>query len=641
MISSNSSWDRQSAKRLRSPAFVNSPARVYFEFENRLTTKIASYNLGNIRFRNNLTDSLNTGRNEQIENSYEQSDANGYRYKSVSHVHIPATVIGSSLEILGHGSPCKVGFENCEIIRATCTDGTDSKCVIGKCKIGQLSRVSGDKWRYDSFTVPGLYYFVWGTESVTLRSVTRGKFVLPAGSGTVNVDRVASIPVRVYLPPETYEAETFTRRVIVHLSDENSIRAVTDSVDDFLRKLLYRDQATVKAEREIYDRLISTVKSVLDPVWYDVVAEVIKEVWINRGTRNNRDFLISCYEALRGVYQSGIQIALSGFNGSSVKFDEQIGRPVYGRLPGVEGAYNKEDETVAVAKWLTAGTDDFLSTSKTLLDNFYRIYLDPDTCYPLHLEWIAQHVGFTSNLWNASWPDRVKRLLISNAHVNRLSGPIWTTDPELDTFRKIDLSFIERYMPWSPFENATTSYRYTSKVYNETTNLTELVTFNSLVIDGSAWPGLLPARGSLLSLMFMFWVFGIKAHSAEEFKDDNGLTVRSGLRELEVSAPVNTPYMVDMLKVGTNTDSEVNNFPNQLIADLSTCQDELSANTVVIRMPFYYNRDGRTWDAAKNIVENYAPVTCTTRLQYAITTADLSVADDIFFEPVISDPYEE
>jgi Phage tail protein (Tail_P2_I) len=635
MISSNSTWDRKSAKKLKSPAFVFGSARVYLEFENRFTSKIGNYRLGNVTFRKNLADDLESGRNEQITLNYENSTADGYRYKSVSHVHIPDTLLGPELEIFAHGSPGKNGFENCAIIRASCVDGTDKQCLAGKCKIGALSRVEGDKWRYDSFTVPGLHYYVYGSEYVDLRSIVRGKFVLPAGSGTVNVDRVASIPARVYLPPSTYESETFTRRVIVRLSDEGNIKSVTDSVDDFLRRLLYRSQATVEAEEQIYDKLVDTIKSTLDPVWHGVVTNGIEEVWIDRGSQNNRDFLISCYYKLSEIYESGIQTALSRIKGSSIQIDEQIGRPVYGRLPGVEEAYNKEDDSVAVAKWLISGTDDFLSSSKTLLDNFYLLYLNPDTCYPPNLDWIAQHVGFTSNLWNSSWPDRVKRLLITNAHVNKLSGSMWTTDPEADTFRKIDLGFIEQYL-YNPVSGISTFYRYTSKVYDTETDLTGLVRFSNLVVDASAWTGLLPARGSMLSLMFMLWVFGIKAHSAEEFQGEPlNLTVRSGLRELEITSPINTPYMVDMLKVGTDTDAEVNNFANQMIADMCTCQDELSANTVVVRMPFYYNRNGRTWDAAQHIVENYAPVTCVTRLQYAISTADLSVADDVFFEPSI------
>jgi hypothetical protein len=92
--------------------------------------------------------------------------------------------------------------------------------------------------------------------------------------------------------------------------------------------------------------------------------------------------------------------------------------------------------------------------------------------------------------------------------------------------------------------------------------------------------------------------------------------------------------MVDVLRVGDDTDAETGNYPNQLIADIGTCQDEQSANTVIVRMPFYYNRNGRSWDAARKVLDNYMPSTAINRIQYAYAVADLLVADDVFFEPV-------
>lgn len=631
MLSSNSTWDRGAAKKSPSPAFIKGPARVVYEFENRRSDKIFSHTLGRIDFRPGLGDALSSGRNEQIETLYDDTD-----YKSVAYVHIQPVLLGSDLTVLGHGVPTSGGLENCAMVGAECSGtGTDTACERGKCGIGQLTRVSGDRWRYDSLTVPGLYYFVFGTESVTLRSVNRGQFTLPAGVGIIDVVRVASVPATIYLPPNTYSAETFTRRVITtRYAGSETVRSLTDSVDTFIRALLGLNQATVDAETEVRDRLLDTLRSVLDPVWYGFVSDAVNDAW--DPNTSNRDFLIAAYETLTVLYGSGVEVMISGIKASAVNIDDRIGRPVYGRLPGVEGAYNNPDEGDTPAKWLTAGADDLLSGTKYSLDNFYRTYLDPETCYPLNLDWIAQHLGFVGGLWNLEWPNTTKRLLLRNAHVNSVSGSMWTRDPGQDTLRRIDTGRIERVEVTGSL--VTTAYRYSSREYDPDTELTGVVTFNNLVADVSLWQGILPSRGSLLTLLFMFWALNIKAHSPEELRYETGtgtFAVRSGLRNRELNAPVNVPYMVDVLRVGTDTDAGVSNYPNQLIADIGTCQDELSANTTVIRMPFYYNRNGRTWDAAVSVMSNYAPSTSVNRIQYAYAVADLLVADDVFFEPEV------
>jgi hypothetical protein len=633
VLSSNSTWDRGAAKKLLSPAFIPGSGRVVYEFENRRPVKIFSHTLGRVDFRNGLDDLLTSGRNEQIEEFYDNT-----AYRSVSHVYVEPTLLGEGLVVLGHGIPISNGLENCARIGAECEGtGSDTECERGKCGIGSLSRVSGDRWRYDSLTVSGLYYFVFGTDRVTLRSVTRGRFSLPAGAGTVNVPRVASIPATIYLPPNTYSSETFTRRVITtRYSDLITVRSLTDSVDNFVRALLGTNQATVDVETVVRDRLLNSLQSDLDPAWYGFVSDSIDSVWDEDMT--NREFAIAAYGALTELYESGVEVMMSGIRGSRVAVDDQIGRPVYGRLPGVEGTYNNPDEPDTPAKWLTAGADDLLSGTKHILDNFYRTYLDPDTCYPLNLDWLAQHLGFVGGLWNLEWPNATKRLLLSNAHVNRVSGSMWTQDPSLDTLRRIDTGRIERVQVNSGTGVVTTAYRYSGRAYNTTTDLTTIGTINNLVVDVSRWQGILPSRGSILTLLFMFWALGIKAHTPGELRYDASagvFVIRSGLRDRELNAPINVPYIVDVLRAGTDTDAEVANYPNQLIAGIGTCQDELSANTTVIRMPFYYNRNGRSWDAAVSVMDNYAPSTSINRVQYAYSVADLLVADDVFFEPEV------
>ena len=639
MISSNSTWDRGSRKPDVSPAFSLGRAKVTYEFPNRRSQKIFSHRLGNITFRDGLGTQLSDSRNELIDEVYGQRDIGGYRYKPVSHTYIKPTLIGSDLTVLGHGAPRSGGYENCVLVGAECADGTDTQCEVGKCEVGRLSRVSGEKWRYDSLTVPGLYYFVFGTERVELRPIVRGRFSLPAGAGTIDVVYPASPSGTVYLPPNTYSAETFTRRVVrqVFSGTVDDLRLITDSVDNFARGLLGINQAEDRVEQGVKDRLLDLLYSTTDIAWHPSLLDTIENIWIQRYKITNRDFAFRCYEQLTELYSSGLQISMSGLKVARVVVDQEIGRPVYGRLPGISGSYNT-DEGDTEAKWLTAGADSELSASKNLIDTFYRTFLNPATCYPLNLDWIAQHMGFIGGLWDLEWSASTKRALIDNAHVNRLpeSGP-WTTDPDLDTLRRIDLSKIER-VSVSGQGVVTLAYRYSSKVYDAETNLTSINTHNDLVIDVSRWRGILPDRGNLLTLLFLMWIFEIKAPSPSELSfdsSDNTFTVLSGLRANQSTAPVNTPYIVDTLKVGDDTDAEVYNYPNQLIADVSTSQDELSANTMVVRMPFYYNRDGRSWDATRSVLENYAPETCIKRIQYGYAAADLLVAEDILFEPIV------
>lgn len=622
MTFSNSSWDRESGKRLVSPAFTLHPARVEFEFANRPSRKIFQHVLGQVQF--NRT-GINPPRDSVITESYESNE-----FASISNTYIPTTLLNSELEVFAHGVPVRDGGENCVLAGMTCAGGVNNtRCDRGKCVIGKLTKESGstDKWRYESYSVPGLYYYVYGVESVELISVMRGLFPLPGDDGFIPVDRPASISSTIYLPPNLYSSESFIRRIIRFFTNES----VQDSMNIFLRGVLKDDTlATVPAEQKIYDRVKTAVTESLQAVWSVFVTSVLDEIWADSASLTNREFLVSVYNSLGELYNQGVQVALSSFRESVVNVDGNISRPVYNRLPGIAGGYNNDNPAVDVSAWVVSGADMELSDSKTRLDHFYDNFLDPETCYPLNLDWIAQHLGFFGGMWDLEWNTNVKRVLIANAHKNELrENGFWTRDSELDTLRLLDLSRIE------VLNGTNTVSRYSTKVYDPNTQLVSVEEVPELVVDMSSWPGLIPARGSLLSLIFLFWVFGIKAVSGEEMiqDGDGSYRVKSGLRRAELNAPINVPVVTDVIHVGTEEDAEVGVYPNQLIADISTCQDVNSANTMVIRMPFYYNRNGRTWDAAQSIVENWMSGTAVKRLQYGYAAADLLVADDIFYTP--------
>jgi hypothetical protein len=632
---SNSSWDRSAKRISRSPAFSMKESAVVFEFPNRSRRKIFENSLGRVEFLSE-PGRLNNSRDEVIQKSYGERTLSGYRYPSVSHAHILPTLLSPELEILAHGTPVKGGWENCAMAGMSCSEGDDdTRCGVGKCLIGYLERDPefSDRWIFNSYVTPGLYYYVYGVEYVNLKTVIRGKFILPAGLDTINVQRKSSILTTVYLPPNTYEKETFTRRVIKSLDPES----LQDSLNVFLRAVMGSEiLATIPAEKRTYEKVVNTVIKSLPGVWSEFVIKEIDSVWINKFLYNNREFLIKCYEILGDLYSRGVQVSKSSFNRSSVSVDTDISRPVYNRLPGITGSYNSDNPDSDVAAWLVSGSDMELSRSKTLIDRFYSVFLDPETCYPPNLDWIAQHMGFFGGMWNLEWSTDVKRLLLANAHKNSLSpGGIWTDDPDLDTLRQLDLSATEE-VEESVIEEVNkivTVSRYKEKVFNEEFLIVETVTVPDLLIDMSSWPGLIPSRGSLVTTMFLFWAFGIKAISAEEMtiSEDGSYRVRDGLRRVELDSPVNLPVIYDVLHVGTEQDSEVGVYGNQLVAGMGVCRDTNLSNTVVIRMPFYYNRDGRTWNSARSIVENWMPGTVEKRLQYGYAAADLLVAEDILY----------
>jgi hypothetical protein len=443
---------------------------------------------------------------------------------------------------------------------------------------------------------------------------------------------LASISTTVYLPPKTYSDETFVRKVIRYESG-GKVVSLQDSLDNFVRSLLGENLATVEVEQELIDRTVGRISSSIPGVWSEFITQAINN--ISTPSLTNREFLVEAYGVMTDMYSKGLQQSLNSIKFGKVSIDKDISRPVYNRLPGISGSYNSEDNPDNLSKWVTSGVDSYLAYYKNhILDRFYQLYLNPETCHPECLDWVAQHVGLAPAFWDLEWDYSLKRLLILNAQVNRLSGDLWGKENE--TFRTIDQSIIETVNVNG--SSVTTYNRFYKKSYNTTTSTTSITPVSSLKVDVSRWEGIIPSKGSLLTLFILFYIFGIKAVSGEELKYDiseGTFSVKSGLRKYEFSSPVNIPYSVDVLHVGDDQDLETGNFPNQLIADVSTCYDEKAANTVVIRMPFYYNRNGRTWDATQYIVDKFVPTTAISRVQYAYAAADLLVADDIFFEPVV------
>ena len=156
------------------------------------------------------------------------------------------------------------------------------------------------------------------------------------------------------------------------------------------------------------------------------------------------------------------------------------------------------------------------------------------------------------------------------------------------------------------------------------------------------------AKGSMLSFAFLTSVFDLKSHTSEEVevselvsgKNDNNSEYqviikkpKNGLRNAELSAPPLWPYKSEILQVGGESDLSINNYSNQIVAGVSRVTTLEDSKNVFFRVPYYYNRNGKSWDRVDYITKNWLPDNLNKRTQYAYLSADLWAVGDGFFEP--------
>lgn len=84
------------------------------------------------------------------------------------------------------------------------------------------------------------------------------------------------------------------------------------------------------------------------------------------------------------------------------------GRPVFNRLPGVNGGYSDNE----VADWLTRYWDELLTTLSLGVDDVPR-QIDPLTCDVFWLDFLAIPTGWVGLYWDTTWPESAKRLLLA------------------------------------------------------------------------------------------------------------------------------------------------------------------------------------------------------------------------------------
>lgn len=292
-----------------------------------------------------------------------------------------------------------------------------------------------------------------------------------------------------------------------------------------------------------------------------------------------------------------------------------------------------------VAKWIMSGVDEFLREKKHDIDSFYFKYLDPTECSVKNIDWLAQHVGLCEPVWNIAWELDYKRALIKNA-LGWFDKGLTSTigDTEYDTIKG-------QVLKEAPFNSSlwrdAETVESSDGVDISEIDLTKIAASGFFKKDGTLtsgfsvykkeWDGLMESKGSILTLVFLFSLFNVKAHSENELVTIGSITkVRNGLRSYESNAPTLLPYKQDFIQVGTSDEKAIETYSNQLVPG-SVVADLEGVKTTFFRMPFYYNRGGRTWDLVESISKYWVHHTMNSRVQYAYLAADLWRQGDAYF----------
>lgn len=85
-------------------------------------------------------------------------------------------------------------------------------------------------------------------------------------------------------------------------------------------------------------------------------------------------------------------------------------RPIYARLPGVNGQYQSE-EGETIANWLTAHSDRILVDVQGKVLDMPR-QLSAQFCDESFLDFLAVLGGFTGEYWDKNWTANQKRLIL-------------------------------------------------------------------------------------------------------------------------------------------------------------------------------------------------------------------------------------
>jgi len=609
------SWNstRSVPVRYQNSAFI--PGKITVEFDRTKYSKISDFSYGRFKY---LTRDLNPARDDVIPD-----------YTEIRKVYLDQVIISpkedGSYEVLGHGAISQARTtENCSREGMNCSsgNGTDVSCNPGKCIRGRVLR-SGKKWQFVGADNYSYYIFP-----------DNGKLLVK------HVHNTVSRYTTLYVPPNTYLDPNFIRGPVSSYGS-----GIDDSKDFFCRRY-------IQLEGDAVENIKSDLSVLVQP-WLDLAYALIDSAWSSSPSKII--FLRKVYDDLSSLFDKTIQETSSSFRPSKLtEYGSEMARPIYDRLPGVSGAYYSDSKDT-VAKWLVSGGDEELSIAKDRISNFYSDYLDPDTCYPTYLDWLAQHIGLFGTLWDTQWTIPVKRAMIKNAfgwwdrefdgtnHKSKVLGefpfnasPLWGSE---DTSKYYNFSEIGKIVVDG--NEIVKSDRFVVNRVNTTTHRLSLDTAAVVVFNKADWNGLIESKGSLLCFAFLVSVFGLKSHDSRELevldKTKNLVRVRSGLRDCESDAAPLMPFKLNHIQVGSESDLDSLNMANQLVCGISRVSNTFASRTIVLRVPFYYNRGGRSWNKVKYIADSWMPNNVNCHVQYGYLAAGMWAVGDAFFEPEIVD----
>jgi hypothetical protein len=236
----------------------------------------------------------------------------------------------------------------------------------------------------------------------------------------------------------------------------------------------------------------------------------------------------------RSIYGKDLRVAY----GMSPMYSSRTKEELYSAKDKLSWKMLSDDKIPSppVAKWMLAGVDEFLREKKHDIESFYYSYLDPTECSVKNLDWLAQHVGLTEPFWNVKWDQKYKRALIKNAlgwfeesltqtvggtEYETTKGEVlleypftedlWRTAHGTLTdgvdFSEIDLSKIPKIL-YSSYDKSISNESYVTK--NNGSKADEFSVYKQ------DWKGLIESKGSVMSLLFLFSLFQVKAHTANE-----------------------------------------------------------------------------------------------------------------------------
>jgi hypothetical protein len=213
------------------------------------------------------------------------------------------------------------------------------------------------------------------------------------------------------------------------------------------------------------------------------------------------------------------------------------------------------------------------------------------------------------------------------------SSPLWGN---VDTSKKLNTAEIEE-ITVNGSGVIVKSDKFTFNEINTTNHTVSLVKSPSVVFAKADWNGLIESKGSLLCFAFLVSVFDLKGNDTRELEVVNPIRklvqVRSGLRDCEKDAPPLLPFQLNQIEVANTDDIDTRNMVNPFVCGVSRVCDNEASKNIILRLPFYYNRGGRSWNKAQYICDAWMPNNVNCHVQYGYLACGLWAVGDVFFDP--------